>query len=462
MSATTMSAPPAPLPANPAAVNGQLNRQLLRVSAMLQVQKRARHAGKSELPFVMVNETASVLPYQQAALWQGGPTGSLVALSGVSVPDLTGAYASWVTRLLAHLAGAATAGPIEGATLPPDLRSGWSEHLSANAFWLPLAWAGRGTLGGLLLARTEPWSDADAHLLDHIGDAYAHAWLAAHARKARLPGHGGTRKLWAAATAVALLLGVGAIPVRQSVLAPAEVIPRTPTLVRAPFEGVVDSVAVKPNQAVAIGQPLVTLDTAQLLAKHKVALKARDVTQAEYQQAAQQAVFDAKAKAQLVVLQGKLEQEATEAAYLQTLLERATLSAPMAGVAVFDDVNDWVGRPVAQGERIMMLADPHEVELEISLPVGDALPFQEGADVTFFLNVTPDAPVHATLVSTSYRAQAAPDGVVAYRLKAHWTEPTDHLRIGLKGTAKIYGDTAPLALWVLRRPIASVRQWLTL
>ncbi|AWK89147.1 efflux RND transporter periplasmic adaptor subunit [Azospirillum thermophilum] len=442
--------------------SNQLNRQLLRLSTLLQLGKRARAAVRTELPFVMVNETAGLLPYQQAVLWEGGAQGRIAALSGVSAPDLGGSYATWLRRVLPVLAASGKAHAVEAAELPPDAASGWADHLPPHAYWLPLAVPGTGQLGGLLFARTEPWSEADGHLLDYVGDGYAHAWLLSLSRRPTLPTAGTRRRRLLAALAVAAVAAVGAMPVRQSVLAPAEVIPRSPVLIRAPFDGVIDTVAVTPNQPVVQGQTLLTLDTAQLAAKHKVALKARDVTQAEYQQAAQQAVFDPKVKGRLTVLQGKLEQEAAEATYLQTLLDRAALTAPMAGIAVFDNVNDWLGRPVAQGERILMLADPKEVELEIRLAVGDALPFPPDAEVAFFLNVAPDAPVHGRLTSTSYRAQATPDGIVAYRLKAELAGPSDRLRIGLKGTAKIYGETAPLALWVLRRPIASVRQWLAL
>ena len=444
------------------AAAGQLNRQLLRLSTLLQLERRARHAGRGELAFVMVNETAGVLPYQQAALWEGGPGGRIAALSGVSAPDPAGAYSLWLKRLLATLAALPEARVVDPVALPPEVAAGWADHLPPHALWLPLAAPGGKSLGGLLFARTEPWGEADRHLLDYIGDAYAHSWLLAHARRVTLPGAGTGRKRWAAAVAALLLLAGAAMPVRQSALAPAEVIPRAPTLVRAPFDGVIDTVAVTPNRTVAAGQTLLTLDTAQLRSKHKVALKARDVTQAEYQQATQQAVFDPRAKARLTVLQGKLEQEMAEAAYLQTLLDRATLAAPMAGVAVFENANDWIGRPVAQGERIMMLADPAEVELEIRLAVGDALPFAPDAEVAFFLNVAPDAPMRGRVTSTSYRAQASPDGVVAYRVKADLAAGTAPPRIGLKGTAKIYGETAPLALWVLRRPIAAARQWLGL
>lgn len=441
----------------------QLNRQLLRLSSLLQIEKRARHAGRAELGFIMVNETAGVLPYQQAALWQGGRRGRVVALSGVSIPDAASAYARWLAAVMGHIAAGPRGRqihPVAPEELPAALAAEWGGHLAAYACWAPLEAPDGRLLGGLLLARAEPWGEADGHLLDYIADAYGHAWLVAHARRLPVPGQKGRYRTWLAAAVLALLVAAGALPVRQSVLAPAEVVPRAPELVRAPFDGVVDTVTVEPNQIVTAGQPLLRLDTAQLRTRQAVALKARDVALAEYQQAAQLGVTDPRAKARLPVLQSKLEQQQAEIAYIATLLERATLTAPHDGVAVFDDRNDWVGRPVTQGERIMTVADPSDVELEIQLPVGDALPLQPGAEVAFFLNVAPESPAAARLTELGYRSHVLPDGVVAYRLKATFTDDPERLRIGLKGTAKVYGDTAPLVMLILRRPMAAVRQWL--
>ena len=45
------------------------------------------------------------------------------------------------------------------------------------------------------------------------------------------------------------------------------------------------------------------------------------------------------------------------------------------------------------------------------------------------------------------------------RLRATLDDATDH-RIGMKGTAKVQGHRVPVLYWVMRRPIASVRQFL--
>ena len=55
---------------------------------------------------------------------------------------------------------------------------------------------------------------------------------------------------------------------------------------------------------------------------------------------------------------------------------------------------------------------------------------------------------------------ATAEGVLAYRFRARLEADEPTLRLGLKGTAKIYGPPRLLALWLFRRPIAMVRQWL--
>lgn len=447
-----------------ALTSSALNRQVLRLSALLQLEKRARKAGRAELAFVMVNETASILPYQQAALWQGQRRGRVVALSGVSVPDGTSLYARWLAAVMAVIAGGPKARqihPIMDDELPPHLAEEWQRHIPAHACWGPLEAPDGRLLGGLLFARTEPWGEADCRLLDHVCDSYAHAWLLTQVRHIHAPNEREGRGRWIMAVIMALVLAGGAMPVRQSVLAPAEVVPKSPELVRAPFDGVVDTLAVDPNIPVKAGQRLLSLDTAQLQARHKVAQKAQDVLMTEYQQAAQLGMTDPRAKARLPVLQGKLEQQQAEVSYLATLLDRATLTAPVDGIVIFDDRTEWVGRPVTQGERIVTVANPSDIELAIQLPVGDAVPLELGAEIAFFLNVAPDAPAEARLTDASYRSYITPGGIMAYRLKAAFADRAKPFRIGLKGTAKIYGGTTPLAMLILRRPIASARQWLT-
>ena len=138
------------------------------------------------------------------------------------------------------------------------------------------------------------------------------------------------------------------------------------------------------------------------------------------------------------------------------------MKAERAGIAVFTDVNDWLGKPLSVGERVLTLADPQAPEIDIMVPVGDALVLEPGSRVELFLNVDPLHPLRARLTHASYEAGLSASGVLSYRVKAA-LEPGEipgetPPRIGLRGTAKILGDRVPLALYLFRRPLALLRQ----
>ncbi len=442
-----------------------LQAQLIDLSTLVQLIKRARQAASvQELGFIAVNETHSLFPYRQAALWreERPGMGSVAAVSGTPVVERNAPLTLWLSRMLSHVSGSADAqkvAPVDGRTLPPHLQEDWAEWLPAHGLWVPLAAPGHRRLGALFLARNEPWGEADQHLAQELADGYGHAWNALLRGRSRNV----LATLWRRRTGLkmAAALAIFAamwIPIHLSALAPAEVTPFNPTIVRAPLDGVVDHFEVKPNEEVKEGQLVLELDRRAIENKLEVANKALAVAEAEYRQAAQQALFDEKSRAQLAVLNGRAEQRRADAVYAQSLLDRIHVTATKSGIAIFDDPNDWIGRPVTIGERLLEIADPNQAELEVWLPVSDAITLEPGAAVEFFLNIAPDAPLRAKLRQTSYEATMSPAGLLGYRLKAELLEHQNSPRIGLRGTAKVYGERVTLFYYLMRRPIAAARQ----
>jgi hypothetical protein len=447
----------------PAASN--LDTQLFALSTLMQLGKRARHAAtEQELAFIMANETHSLVPYRQAVLWrQAGPdSGKVLAFSGTAMVERNAPMTLWLNRLFGWLNRTPVDAPksINPADLPAKISEDWSEWLPAHALQVPLTVDSR-LLGTLLLARDQPWSDGERHLLQELADGYSHAWSSflagrRHSLLAWYRGRPTAIKLAAAAAILVILL----LPVRLSALAPAEVVPFKPTIVRAPLDGVVDHFLVEPNATVGAGQPLLDLDPRAIQNKLDVANQELAVAEAEYRQAAQGAVFDDKSRAKLAVLKGRMDQRSADVAYAQSLLKRIHVTASRAGLAIYDDPNDWIGRPVTIGERLLEIADPKEAELEIWLPVADAITLKTGAAVEFFLNVSPGTPLKATLRQASYEATPSPANLLGYRLKATLEDQSQLPRIGLRGTAKIYGERVTLFYYLARRPLAAARQFL--
>lgn len=444
----------------------EVEAQLFALSTLIQLVKRARHAAtEQELAFIMVNETHALVTYRQAVLWRGDRQagGKVAAISGAAIVERNAPITLWLDRLFAHFNREILEAPrpVSAADLPAKIGDDWSEWLPAHAILVPLTLVNDHKVGILLFAREQSWHEGERHLLEELADGYAHAWSSflGGRRKslfARLwAGRGRVKLALAAAAVIALLL-----PVRLSALAPAEVAPFKPTIVRAPLDGVVDHFLVEPNELISAGQPLLELDPRAIQNKLDVARQELTVAEAEYRQAAQEAVFDDKSRAKLAILKGRMDQRREDVTYAQSLLDRVHVTASRAGLALFDDPNDWIGRPVSIGEKLLEIADPIQAELEIWLPVADAITLQNGAEVEFFLNISPGAPLKATLRQASYEASISPANLLGYRLKATLNDPSKMPRIGLRGTAKVYGERVTLFYYLARRPLAAARQFL--
>jgi multidrug resistance efflux pump len=441
----------------------ELQVDLQAIGNLLQIEQDVRQADSiSVIEFIAANDSWRIVPYRQAVLWRCNGQGQarLQLVSGLADVAADSPFRQWLNQVLdsrTFVAGNPQVIAIDD--LPPSLRSGWREWMPPQVVAVPFRTPLGSSNGGLWLALESTPSESELALLARLSLVYGQglwAWRDAMPLWQRLFAslrQLARRKWWWLA-----LLALACIPMRLTVLAPAEIIGKDARLIAAPGDGVVAHFFVTPNQQVASGAPLFVLDDTNVRNRNEVAGKSRAVAEAEYLRATQKSFTDQASKAELSGLKARLEEKAAEADYTRDLFERGKVNAPDAGIVIFSDPNDWLGRPVQTGERIMQLADPKKVQIAIHLAVDDALNLEPGADVRLYLNIAPLQPLQAHLVQASYEPAAVAEGFVAYQLKAD-LQPGDTVpRIGLKGTAKIYGDWAPLIYHVLRKPLAWLRR----
>jgi multidrug resistance efflux pump len=426
--------------------------------------RRAREAATlDELSFLLVNSTHNLVPYRQAVLVRRED--KVRTLSGVVKPELNAPYVDWLESLMRqHLAESTELRALTPADVSPTLASDWGEWWPEHALALPTGEPG----SWLLLAREMAFSDDEQALLGEWLSAWNHAWKSQLAMRPNTMGRRLRRWLtrprqrntpwfkrktvWALVLATVLPW----VPVRMTVLAGAELVPASPHVVRSPIEGVLSRFHVQPNQTVREGDPLFEFDEALLHSRVRVAEESLNAAREQYRQTNQLALEDPKYRSELALLAGAIEERASEYTFLRQQFERTRVAAPATGMALFDDPTSWIGKPVAVGERIMRIAPPGELEVEVWLPLDDAVVLKPGHEVTLYLQSEPLNPVRASLRYVSFEAQSRPDGQFAYRLRATPTTPTQH-RVGLKGTAKISGEWTILGYWLLRKPWAIAR-----
>ena len=353
------------------------------LEVLWELGRRARKASSDrELGFLLVNDSLELVRYRQAALWLVDE--GVYTLSGVVQVEANAPYIQWLASVCKHLAStvdeadqagesALVAKPLTARDLPADLADDWASWWPEHALWLT-----RAGLGACIFVRDEPWAESELQLLTQWSDLWWHAFEKKHRPRLRswLDWRKADNKVWWKRPGwilTAAVLAVLCCPVHLTVLAPGELVPAHPAVVRAPLDGVIDVFHVQPNQTVQKDQPLFGFDEALIQSRLEVALQALATLQTDYRQTSQMALSDNKAKGQLALMTGKVDEKRAEVDFLSGQLQRARVLAPQAGVVLMDDPAEWIGRPVSVGERIMRLAVLNDTEVEVWVPLADAI-----------------------------------------------------------------------------------------
>ncbi|HYG55689.1 MAG TPA: HlyD family efflux transporter periplasmic adaptor subunit [Burkholderiales bacterium] len=432
--------------------------------ALLEFERRIQSSQSNrEVAFRAVNDGSQVLRFDQAVLWRYDVLGRpmIAVASGLADVSVDSPFQQWLVRLVQAIAPEEFSAPqsLSAEELPDAALADGEEWCPAHLLHCPLRGPTGAPLGGMLYFRNEPFTEAERALAEWMARSTGYGLWAWRSERHALKRWLKARSTWKViGTLVAVVALAALIPVNMSALAPAEITPLRPIPVTSPMDGVVRDILVQPNQNVKADQVVAVLEDTALRNRLEVAVKALDIARADLQRATFKSFADEASRLELQVLNARVQEKATEVAYLNELLARSKLQAPQGGLAIFSSQEDWRGRPVQVGERVMVIADPSLVDVTVYLPPEDAVELEAGARVDVLLHVDPLSPLQAQIERASYEASAQADGTLAYVVRARLADGQALPRIGLRGTAKIYAGQVTLGYYLLRKPIAYVRR----
>lgn len=434
-----------------------IENKTINLANLLTLEKTVRDAADiSELSFTLCNKTRSMLPFTQALLFVG--TAGQMRLTGASdiaVIDKTSPLTTQMEKIVNRIEIHAET-PLALPADEDELEA-LADLMPPFAIALPLHAAGRGLLGVLVLTHTAAFRDDDDMLLAHLAGSFGHA-LAVFSKPSlrdRLRESMRDKRKW---TVLLSVLIVSLLPVSITAMAPASIRAAEPTIIAAPIDGVVDRIVTAPNSPVRRGDALVQLVDVELRNDFQVARRAFRVAEAELLRSRQLAFSNTEDKSRLSELQANLELRRAEMNFAEEQLGRSIIRATSDGIAVIGDVRQWQGRPVVTGEKIMEVAQSDRVEVEALLPVADAVTIMPGSRVSVFLDIRPMNAYDAEVVRVPYQSIMSETGILSYKVIARLSEDETPPRIGLNGTAKIYGPQSTLFYYVFRRPLTVLRQ----
>ena len=436
----------------------------LQAALLTETEALLSSTSEADTCLVAVNAIASLMDADQSVLWMrrfGGP--KVVSIAGLATVERHTDFTHWFETLARQFLK-----PVGDAIVPvPDtfddayLQSERGLYLLEHSLHIRLSTAEGDLLGGLFVARDHACSAEELQALTRFSQSVVRMLSYWRARKRSrlsrwLPGPG-------LSAAVVLVIGLGVAlmtPVRQSATASVEIIARDAMPITATQDGVIERVLVRPNQEVRSGTPLVRYDGAVVRSKLFVAQQNVRVAQAELERATGKAFGDDVARTELRSLGARVAEKSAETRYLHELARRLEIHATSEGLVIFSDAEEWAGRSVQSGERIMLLADPRRVWLALYVPVEEAIPLSDGPEVDFNLDIDPLRTLKARVVESAYEAVIMPDGRSAYLMHAVLDANEPPPRIGLKGAARVYGEPNMLGYLLIRKPLRALRRGL--
>lgn len=440
------------------------------VTDLLLLQQQLRSMPSlTELGYFLVNDTQKIFSYQTAILCFDF-TGSIKIEAISSLPKASehSPFSSWFTAFYSELKACyqSETSIVKRTDLSSDICKQWEDFLPEQIVYIPLSREANDahtyeSLGALILARNEVWKDEELGVLKYWRGAISYTIDFIRLKKRSIFSRLKSKKSVVWTLILLALVFIMFIPVSLTVMAPIEIVAKDPILIRAPIDGVIGEIYVRPNQYVKKNQLLLTLDEASLSARLSVAEQELAIAQAEYRRTQQASVIDRQASSNLPMLKARIEQRLAETTYAKSLLERIVLRAQQNGIVIIPDIHELEGKPVSLGEKILTLADPTSAEGEVWLAVADSIELPNKTAVEVFLNVHPDRPYKAFLNYENYQAELSPEGILAFRTRIDLASKNIP-RIGLRGMAKLYGEKVSLFYYLFRRPFAVVRQWIGL
>lgn len=260
---------------------------------------------------------------------------------------------------------------------------------------------------------------------------------------------------------LAICFALFAVRVPLSIMVEAEITPKNPVVITAPMDGVIQTVLVHSAQSVKKNTPLFRMETRELTNAYEQAEKEFNVANEYLNKTIKGSFDDLRLRAEITILNAEKEEKQLAVHYAKTLLESATVKATEDAIVIVNSPNEWSGKPVQVGEKIMMTSKKNQIEVTLWLPVSDALFFEKGDPLTLYLNAKPLSPYSAKIDYSNYLAQKTAKDVLAYKMTAHLVNINDIKelpRIGSQGNARISHGTSTLFFYLFRRPITFLRQ----
>lgn len=415
------------------------------------------------LIFIILNDTISAIRYSRAVLWELDlRKPKILGVSGQIEHNKDALLTKLWHQLHKGITDPRKPQIITKETLssPSEVWDRYQGDTQTSVIWLPIFHQNELVLGLWLeifgtIKNEAATEETLKFLTTYLTPGYGAAWSKLKPKYTLKHRNLGRKQILIALAAIVLFTLIVRVPLR--VIAPCEVIPNNPVLITAPLEGIIDEVIVNPGDTVKTNQPLVEYDKRVPMRNLKVAQKEVEILQAEINRASTLGLSDPKSRTELGILNLKLEKEQNNLNLAQWQANQLTIRAPSPGIVMSNNPEDWRGKPVQVGEKIMSINNPKDTKVKIWIPESDNIILEPNKYAKIFLNIDPEKSYEAKIYYISNESTLSSDYLPSFIAEANWVKQPESIKLGLKGTAILYGQNVSLFYYLVRKPWAKIR-----
>ena len=423
-----------------------------------------------KLIFIILNDTHHLVPYDRAVLWEIFDKSS-PKLLGVSGQATYNTSSELVQKWQSLISSATDLDTVHVAD-PEDFGTNGNLYLEyqnakpSTILLMPI-WRKGNQRVVLWLEKWEEqqskpvFSEEKIKILEeYLIPGYKAAWnkTAPVHIFSKLHGYLDKKRLTVIGLGLLLLLLLVRVPLR--IVAPCEVVADNPYIIAAPLDGIIAQMTVKPGEYVEKGTVLYEYDTREAMHDLATSKKQLEMAQSELVRTMSSGIEDTKALDEMALENIKIKKEQQDLDYAKYRVSQLKGAAPESGVAVFENADEWRGKPVKIGEKIMFIADPNKTKVRIYIPESDNVVLKLPTEIKVFLNPYPETTLHAKLTYISQETIITETHIPSFIGEAKWDQQDPIIKLGLKGNAVISGENVSVLYYILRKPIESVRKFL--
>ena len=430
--------------------------------------KLYRAESRESLVFIALNDTVNLVQYDRALLWNFEKSKpELIGISGVSKFDKKSELAQKWEKLMKLIPDPMQSQILDRWTFAKEDKI-WAElHGKSNTtiLWLPVVEDDKLVLGLWLelwhyKQEPPPPQDEALHLLSNfLMPVVGATWQ-------KLEPKFSLRKLIHLSPKQVLIILFGlvfllfAVPVPLRIVAPCEVVSQDPLVIAAPLDGIVEEVVVDPGESVQKGDILFEYDKNIPLQELNIARKQVEIAQSELNRAINLGHENPESRADVAILKLRLDKDRLALQLSEYQASQLSVTAPEMGIVVLDNPDAWRGKPVQVGETVLEVTNPKKTKVKIWIPESDNIWINPEKPVNIILNVRPGQTEKAQLIYIANVSTISDQNVPSFIAEAEWFEPQPDVKMGLKGTAILYGENVSLFYFLFRKPWYAVRYYL--